>query len=143
MIEKMKKFTFLVTESEYDSFISNLRQQGVVHIEQLQQGATSEELQAAITLEQRYRAALGSLEILEGRGYTFRTALAASEPVYEEPAKLLERVEQLQRDENSLLHQIDAVHKDIVALMPWGEFAPEDIKRISEVSSLQVFFFRC
>ena len=143
MIEKMKKFTFLVTESEYDSFISNLRQQGVVHIEQLQQGATSEELQAAITLEQRYRAALGSLEILEGRGYTFRTALAASEPVYEEPAKLLERVEQLQRDENSLLHQIDAVHKDIVALMPWGEFAPEDIKRISEVSSLQVCFFRC
>ena len=45
MIEKMKKFTFLVTESEYDNFVSNLRQQGVVHIQQLQQGATSDELQ--------------------------------------------------------------------------------------------------
>ena len=31
MIEKMKKFTFLVTDKEYEGFISSLRQQGVVH----------------------------------------------------------------------------------------------------------------
>ena len=40
MIEKMKKFTFLVTDKEYEGFISSLRQQGVVHVQQLQQGAS-------------------------------------------------------------------------------------------------------
>lgn len=143
MIEKMKKFTFLVTESEYDNFVSNLRQQGVVHIQQLQQGATSDELQAALSLEQRYRAALDSLSILQGRGYTFDSPTVIIEPQYDDPEKLLDRVEQLQQDENATLHQIDAVQKDIVALMPWGEFDPQDIKRIAEVSSYQVNFFRC
>ena len=32
MIEKMKKFTFLVTEKEYDYFIASLRELGVVHV---------------------------------------------------------------------------------------------------------------
>ena len=42
MIDKMKKLTFLVTNSEYDGFIDQLRQLGVVHISQLQEGATGE-----------------------------------------------------------------------------------------------------
>ena len=45
MIEKMKKLTFLVTEKEYESFIASLRELGVVHVQQLQKGATSQELQ--------------------------------------------------------------------------------------------------
>ena len=63
MIEKMKKFTFLVTEKEYDSFISSLRELGVVHIEQFQKGATSQELQDGMALEQRYKAASQALEV--------------------------------------------------------------------------------
>jgi vacuolar-type H+-ATPase subunit I/STV1 len=41
MIQKMKKLTFLVTQKEYDSFIDGLREQGVVQVQQLRQGATS------------------------------------------------------------------------------------------------------
>ena len=63
MIEKMKKFTFLVTEKEYDSFIASLRELGVVHVQQLQKGATSEELQDGMALEQRYKSVLQALEI--------------------------------------------------------------------------------
>ena len=57
MIVKMKKFTFLVTNKEYQSFIDSLRELGMVHIQQLQQGASSEELQAAIRR--------GAIEILD------------------------------------------------------------------------------
>ena len=63
MIEKMKKLTFLVTESEYESFIASLRELGVVHIQQLQKGATSQELQDGMELEQRYKSALQALDI--------------------------------------------------------------------------------
>ena len=42
MIEKMKKFTFLVTNREYEGFVEGIRQLGVVHVQQLQQGATSD-----------------------------------------------------------------------------------------------------
>ncbi len=62
MIEKMKKFTFLVTNKEYDGFIQRVGELGVVHIDQLQQGATSEELQAAMQLESRYRVTLNALQ---------------------------------------------------------------------------------
>ena len=44
MIERMKKITFLVTNSEYEGFITSLRNMGVVHIQQLQQGASSPQI---------------------------------------------------------------------------------------------------
>ncbi|MDH8276268.1 hypothetical protein QIG69_28350, partial [Klebsiella pneumoniae] len=53
---------FLVTDRVYDGFISSLRQQGVVHVQQLQQGASSEELQKALDMESRYVAALRVLD---------------------------------------------------------------------------------
>ena len=43
MITKMKKFTFLVTSKEYESFLADIRKIGVVHIEELQSGTTSAE----------------------------------------------------------------------------------------------------
>ena len=42
MIEKMKKFTFLLTQREYEGFLTQIRDLGVVHVQQLQQGATSQ-----------------------------------------------------------------------------------------------------
>ena len=48
MIEKMKKLTFLVTNKEYEVFLENLRELGVVHIQQLQEGVSSPQLQTAL-----------------------------------------------------------------------------------------------
>ena len=55
MIQKMKKLTLLVTNKEYDQFLADIRQLGVVHIEELQKGATSDELQANLSLADRYK----------------------------------------------------------------------------------------
>ena len=61
MIQEMKKLTFLVTDKEYSSFIEQLRQLGVVHVVELQAGATSSELQAALALDERYKTALKAM----------------------------------------------------------------------------------
>ena len=145
MIVKMKKFTFLVTNKEYQSFIDSLRELGMVHIQQLQQGASSEELQAAIDLEARYRAALDLLTNKE-KNYGESLSLEDVQPVQEapqSPEELLNRVESLQQEENRLLHAIDATSKHIKELEPWGNFDSNELDKLQQKTGHQVNFFRC
>ena len=62
MITKMKKLTFLVTNKEYEQFLADIRKIGVVHIEELQSGATSAEFEAGKALAERYKNALKALD---------------------------------------------------------------------------------
>ena len=140
MIEKMKKFTFLVTDREYEGFIESIRELGVVHVTQLQQGATSTELQEAIYLEQRYARALDFLKIY-GTKYAFK--LGTVVPEYDTPLSLLQKVEDLQVQENVLLHEEDELKKEFEMLEPWGDFSPEKVQRLSETIGMEMHFFRC
>ncbi len=143
MIEKMKKLTFLVTNKEYDSFIEAVRKLGVVHVEQLRQGATSPELQTAIDTEQRYRNALDVLDKASrayGAELAGQGASAAAEPA---PQEVLQKVESLQEQENELLHAIDEEDKHIRELMPWGDFDPQAVKNLAESIGHRIDFFRC
>ena len=140
MIEKMKKFTFLVTDREYEGFIESIRELGVVHVTQLQQGATSTELQEAIYLEQRYARALDFLKIY-GTKYALKSDTIA--PEYDSPLNLLEKVEELQVQENLLMHEEDELKKELEMLDPWGEYSPEKVQRLSETIGMEMHFFRC
>lgn len=141
MIEKMKKFTFLVTDKEYEGFISSLRQQGVVHVQQLQQGASSQELQHALDLESRYVAAL---RVLDSAAKTYQVAPHA--PALGQASDSLEvltRIENIQAEEQTLMHERDAIEKDIRVLEPWGNFDMKALQRLAQASGLTVGFFRC
>ena len=51
MITKMKKLTFLVYHKEYEAFLNGVRELGVVHVAEKQQGvADNVELQDSIRL---------------------------------------------------------------------------------------------
>ena len=141
MIEKMKKLTFLVTDKEYDSFIASLRELGVVHVQQLQKGATSQQLQDGMALEQRYKSALQALEIYT-KTYT-ELPVPQNMPESTSPESLLQHIEDLQAQEQSLLHTIDALQKDIRMLEPWGNFDPACISQLSDASARQIHFYRC
>ena len=141
MIEKMKKFTFLVTDKEYEGFINSLRQQGVVHVQQLQQGASSQELQQALDLESRYVAAL---RVLDSAAKTYQVAPHA--PALGQTSDSLEvltRIENIQAEEQTLMHERDAIEKDIRVLEPWGNFDMKALQRLAQASGLTVGFFRC
>lgn len=141
MIEKMKKLTFLVTEREYESFIASLRELGVVHVQQLQKGATSQELQDGMELEQRYKSALQALDIY---AKTYKEmAIPQSVQESSSPTELLQHVEDLRAEELNLLHNIDALQKDISMLEPWGDFDPANVKHLSDASAQQIHFYRC
>lgn len=141
MIEKMKKFTFLVTDKEYEGFISSLRQQGVVHVQQLQQGASSQELQQALDLESRYVAAL---RVLDSAAKTYQVAPhAPALGQASDSLEVLSRIENIQAEEQTLMHERDAIEKDIRVLEPWGNFDMKALQRLAQASGLTVGFFRC
>ena len=69
MITKMKKLTFLVYHKEYEAFLNGVRELGVVHVAEKQQGvADNVELQDSIRLSSRLQgeAATTVAELSEG-----------------------------------------------------------------------------
>ena len=139
MIQKMKKLTFLVTNKEYEQFLTDIRELGVIHIEELQQGATSEELQAGLALAERYRNAFKVLD------YAADAYTAPDEPLTADledatALTLLDTIEALSADELSLKHQLDAAEKDIAALEPWGEFRWENFRALEQEGYIPTFY---
>lgn len=152
MIEKMKKLTFLVTQTEYDSFIAGLRKQGVVHVQQLKQGQTSPALQQALDTRLRYQQAIDYLDIsLKAWGTASSIPSKGGEngadvspsPLERAGERLLEYVEQLKAEEVNIRHNIDEAEKNAEKLEPWGNFDWESIKRLQQESGLQVWFYAC
>lgn len=157
MIKEMKKLTFLVTDKEYEPFIEQLRQLGVVHVVELQAGASSPELQNALSLGERYKAALkamsyaaSSYEKAKKAGDAEATAFVAETPtatassdVAAEGLAIIERVEKLAAEETATRHAIDAAEKAIAQLEPFGEFSWDNLHALERDTNCQIDFFRC
>ena len=141
MIQKMKKLTFLVTNKEYDQFLANIRQLGVVHIDELQKGATSEELQSNLALAERYKRVFSILDYAKD-AYTASDAYVPVSVDDTSQETLLSYVEKLSEDELSLKHQLDAVDKDITSLEPWGEFRRDTLREL-EQQGYEATFYVC
>lgn len=139
MIQKMKKLTFLVTNGEYDKFIDSIRQLGVIHVEQLQQGATSEEFQNGINLAQRLKNVLSVLDYAKD-SYTPRNEYAEAEANASKGLQKLEEVERLAEKENALRHEVDSVEKDIQKLDVWGEIDWQSVERLAKTGTKMYFF---
>lgn len=141
MIQKMKKLMFLVSSKEYEQFLADIRKIGVVHVEELQSGSSSPELQEALALADRYKHALASLDYVEENcvfteSYTMNPADAS------QGAALVEEIEAKLAEEVALKHKLDTVEKEIEQLLPWGEFDWAAIQRLEEVG-YQVNFYSC
>ena len=140
MIEKMKKLTFLVTNREYEDFLVHLRELGVVHIQQLQEGVSSPQLQTALDEQTRYEQALQSLETASK---TYKLEEVPTEDIYRtSPAILLKHLEELQAEDLRIQHEMDDARKNVEVLEPWGEFNSQSVDRLAKASNLQIFFWR-
>ncbi len=78
MITKMKKLTFLIYHKDYECFLQNIRDLGVVHVAEKAQGtAENTELQESIRLSDHYASTIKFLqgfnvELQEQKGDTAR-----------------------------------------------------------------------
>ncbi len=140
MIEKMKKFTFLVTDREYEGFIDAIRNLGVVHVTQLQQGASSAPLQDAMSMEQRYRTALDFLAVA---GKKYDPTEVINLPDFRSPGELLLRVEALQAEEKELMVRNVELEREEKQLEPWGNFSPDTLDSLAQAIGMEIHFFSC
>ncbi|WP_321332252.1 V-type ATPase 116kDa subunit family protein [uncultured Bacteroides sp.] len=137
MITKMKKLTFLVYHKEYDNFLTNLRDLGVVHVAEKQQGmADSVELQEYIRLSARLS---GSVKLLQNVKID-KKAEDVAKSTSERGMQVLEEVDALLNDKNRLTQQLQAYAKEIDILKAWGNFSPENIQRLRDAGFLVEFY---
>ena len=139
MIKKMKKFLFLVTSEEYERFISAIREIGVVHVDELQKGATSDELQLALARADRYRKVLAALDFA-AKTYKTENPDVSLDVDSSSALELVAYVEKQGEDELVCKHRLDAVEKDIALLTPWGEFDWDNIRALERQGYATTFY---
>ena len=136
MITKMKKFTFLVYYKDYETFLQNIRDLGVVHVAEKMQGTPdnadlqeSIKLSTRITATQKFLQTLNA-EVTEQKGDATRGM------------KALEEVEELQNEKARLTQQLQAYAKERTSLEVWGDFEPESVTRLLD-AGYQINFYIC
>lgn len=135
MITKMKKFTFLVYYKEYDQFLQEIRDLGVVHIQEKMQGTPENaDLQESIRLSNRITS---TLKLLQPYG-TVKPEEQQADAV--RGFKALDEVENLQNEKSRLQQQLQAYTKEATAQEAWGDFDPANVKRL-ENAGYRVHFY--
>lgn len=132
----MKKLTFLVTNSEKQSFIEQLRGFGIVHVVELQKGATSPKLQAALDADERFRQVLKVLENVDG-------TRDEGQGTNHDAFALMDRVETLKQEEEQLQQQLTALLQTAEELRPLGQYDLNRIREIEALTGLKMAFFSC
>lgn len=137
MISKMKKLAFLIYHKDYDTFLEQVRNLGVVHVVTKSQGeAENQDLQATIRLSARYAAAI---KLLEGMNVKAADKTSGNADKGEQ---VLDKLEALQQHDAETNHRIQAIEKEITAMKPWGDFKTESLKRLRD-AGYEVGFYIC
>lgn len=137
MITKMKKLTFLVYHKEYEDFLNKLRNLGVVHVVEKQQGvANNTELQESMQLSNRFAATLKLLQHIEVE------EAIESDATAQRGLQVLNEVDELLVEKSKLTQQLLMYAKDKDALQAWGNFEPASIERLKK-AGFTINFFSC
>lgn len=140
MITKMKKLTFLVYHKEYEDFLNSLRELGVVHVVEKQQGtAENAELQDNIRLSARLATAL---KLLQNQKHEKGVDIAVNGGSAERGLQVLDEIDALQAEHGRLLQQLQTCGKEKDTLEAWGDFNPQSIQRLKD-AGYAIGFYIC
>ena len=133
MIAKMDKLTFLVYHKEYERFLTELRQLGVVHVQLKEQGEVSEALQTLLQRHASYKAVLKEMTTLAA---STAPAGAAGDTI----ETTLTHFEQAQAKWQKLLAGLPSLDREIATMEPWGEFDWQPIDELKANGWVMQFF---
>ena len=140
MITKMKKLTFLVYHKEYEEFLNSLRELGVVHIVEKQQGAAANtELQENIRLFNRLAA---TLKLLQNQKHDKNAVIATEGGTAARGMQVLDEVDALQTEHGKLSQQLQSYAKEKEVLEVWGNFEPTGIQKLKDAGYI-IGFYSC
>ncbi|MBN2610861.1 MAG: hypothetical protein JXB00_04815 [Bacteroidales bacterium] len=131
----MKKYAFLIYHREYEQFLEDIRNLGVVHVIEKESGEIENtELREKYHQIQQFNQAI---KFLEKRGMERK-----SESSPADGHKILSELKRLQLEEEQIFHQLSLLQKDLLLIEPWGDFSWETIKQLRE-AGLRIRFYTC
>lgn len=141
MIIKMSKYAFMVYHKEYDTFLSTLRELGVVHIRETQSITDNENLQALMAERKRVNETLRFFKGLHA-GMKQAELAPARELDKKEGLHLLDKIEALREKKTQLITARQSLEKDIAYMEIWGEFSYQNFNRLKR-AGYEITFFTC
>lgn len=133
----MKKYTFLVFHREYEHFLEQLREAGVVHITQKAEGVLDN---AAVQQQMQLQSQLEKT-IAEVRTYLPEgtAGSAASDMPAEE---MIQAFRQLLQEKQQIEQTIAQTEREKARMMVWGDFSSEKLQALSE-AGYRLQYFTC
>lgn len=141
MVEKMKKYSFLIYYKTYNEFLESIQQAGVVHVVEKQKGIPDDatdlrgQLAAADSLKNTIRSLQRRLDEL--KDVTLKPIDLSADGM-----KALATYEQLKAQDEQLKAQQQILQKEISNMTAWGDFDPGVLEKL-EKAGRQLNFYSC
>jgi V/A-type H+-transporting ATPase subunit I len=137
MVAKMKKFTFLAYYRDYDAFLHDLRDLGLIHVAASDRPVEdNEQLDEFLVKLKQLREAQKILN----RQIDKKSAVPLNEPDIERGKVIPREIELIQNTTASLNQQLQVSIKERELLRPWGNFDPENTERLRKAGYILDFF---
>ncbi len=138
MITKMNKFTFLIYYKEYETFLEQLRDLGVVHVEIRQSGELDETVSPLLRRYASYKSLLKEMTLTAAACTDADVERHTNTPIAEVQATYQSYGDRLQAQVSAL----SALEKDLKTMEPWGAFEWAKIAAL-RANGWFVQFFSC
>ena len=138
MVKKMRKFSFLIYHNDYDIFLQDLRDLGLIHVAQQEKEVEyNDELEGYISQLKKLQESRKILEktISDDKGET-PTNAADVDLGYKIPQKIQEIQERIA----TLNQQVQVSSKELENLEPWGNFDTVIVKNLKQAGYNIDFF---
>jgi len=131
MIVPMKKYSFLVYHADYEAFLQNIREIGVVEV--AESGSDTAE-----SIQERYVMATRISDLVRMLKSRNQEPKAPEQPI--EGLDLIDRIQELKAEQERLIHYTTALHKEIAQAEPWGEFSVQLLTKIAKAGYKPLFY---
>lgn len=140
MITRMKKFDFLVYHAQYDDFLEQLRNIGVLHIATLENNDNGCELLIEkFNFKKRIDNTVDNLlKLIDSKDNLADT----SEKQYENGILLLEKADSLLAEFEKTKQELSLAEKELNRISVWGDFSLDQLNKIKE-SGYYLNFYYC
>ncbi len=124
MIERMRKYSFVIYQPDYLSFLAELQKLGMVHLVR----STDEKTDTLTDTQNDIEAYLSILKTISPHLSDKSQKIKTSQ----KPIQLRHQFEQAKLEKDQLTHRLHLINKEIANLLPWGVFSPDLIMKLAE-----------
>ena len=134
MITRMKKLTLLIYHKEYEAFLTQMQQLGVLHVQAAQDGSPSSPgLEEKLALTKHVHELAVRAENLSATSGKMPGQLPDAE-------ETVARLDHADEKRHALEQELQRMRKDEAALRPWGDFDPARVKGLQDIGYAMNFF---